>query len=322
MPSNLNEIPTINDVMAAAERIAPFAHRTPIFTNSGIDANLGCALTFKAESLQKAGAFKFRGACNAVMSLSDEEAAQGVITHSSGNHAAALALAARLRGIDATIVMPDNSADVKKAAVASYGAHIEFCESTEQAREAAVVRLCAQQPRTLIHPFNDRRIIAGQATAALELLAQAPDIDTIIAPVGGGGLLSGTSLAAAAQGITVWGAEPVNADDAARSFAAGHIIPVQHPDTIADGLRTSLGELTFALIRTKVRGILTTDESFIIAAMRLIWERMKLVVEPSGAVPLAALMQHGAPAGAKRIGVIISGGNVDLNALPWLSKSS
>jgi threonine dehydratase len=312
------DLPTIADLHQAATRIKPYAHMTPTFSSTGIDARVRANLVFKAENLQKAGAFKFRGACNAVMSLDNESAQRGVITHSSGNHAAALALAARLRGINATIVMPDNAPAVKKAAVASYGARIKFCESTEQAREATVARLCEATPMELIHPYNDARIIAGQGTAALELLAQSPQLDAIIAPIGGGGLLSGTAIAANSLGIKVWGAEPANADDAARSLAAGRIIPVVNPDTVADGLRTSLGPLTFAVLRNSIEGIITVDEAYIVEAMRLIWERLKIIAEPSGAVPLGALLQHGAPAGVQRIGLIISGGNVDLDTLPWI----
>lgn len=308
---------TIADIAAAAERIRPYAHRTPVFSSHGINELVGAKVCFKAENMQKVGAFKFRGACNAVFSLSDEEVARGVITHSSGNHAAALALAARLRGCEAVIVMPDNAPTVKKDAVASYGARIEFCDSNEEAREAAVRALQAQRPRELVHPFNDVRIVAGQGTAARELLEDYPDLQAVFAPVGGGGLLSGTAIAAKAHGATVYGAEPAAADDAARSLRAGKIIPVDHPRTIADGLRTSLGPVTFAIIRRDVNDIVTVSERAIIRAMRLLWERLKLVVEPSGAVPLAVLLEHGVPSGVERVGVILSGGNVDLGRLPW-----
>lgn len=305
------------DVELAATRIAPYAHRTPVLTSRGINEMVGAELWFKAENLQRVGAFKFRGACNAVFSLDEAAASRGVITHSSGNHAAALALAARLRGIEALIVMPENAPEIKKAAVAGYGATIVFCASNEQAREAAVEAAQAERARELIHPFNDTRIISGQGTAALELLQDQPELDAIIAPVGGGGLLSGTALAASKSSVRVMGAEPAAADDAARSLAAGHIIPVTHPDTVADGLRTSLGELTFAIIKQRVERIMTVPEQPIIRAMRLIWERMNIIVEPSAAVPLAALLEHGVPDGVARAGIILSGGNVDLTRLPW-----
>ncbi|MEM7406579.1 MAG: pyridoxal-phosphate dependent enzyme [Pseudomonadota bacterium] len=314
---NSLDLPGRADMHAARARIAPHAHITPVLSSRGINALAGAELHFKAENLQRVGAFKFRGACNAVFSLANDEASHGVITHSSGNHAAALALAARLRGVTARIVMPDNAPDVKKAAVVAYGGQIEFCKPTEKAREETVERLRESTPYALVHPFNDRRIIAGQATATAELLEQVPGLDAVITPVGGGGLLSGAGLAARGSGVAVFGAEPANADDAARSLAAGRIIPVEHPDTVADGLRTSLGPLTFALIQRDVRSILTVGEDDIIAAMRLLWERLKVVVEPSGAVPLAALMANGIPSGARRIGVILSGGNVDLKSLPW-----
>jgi threonine dehydratase len=305
------------DVVAAAARIAPYAHRTAILTSRSINQIVGAELFFKAENLQRVGAFKFRGACNAVFSLSDAQASHGVITHSSGNHAAALALAARLRGIEALIVMPENAPDIKKAAVAGYGAKIEFCAANEAAREAAVAHALTLHPFELVHPFNDLRIISGQGTAALELLSDQPGLDAIMTPVGGGGLLSGTALAASQSGVKVLGAEPANADDAARSLAAGKIIPVTAPDTIADGLRTSLGELTFAIIHAHVEQIVTVSEDAIVRAMRLIWERMNIIVEPSAAVPLAALIEHGVPDGITRAGIILSGGNVDLGHLPW-----
>ena len=312
---------SVDDIDAAARRIEPFAHRTPVVTSTGINTIVGTQVCFKAENLQKVGAFKFRGACNAVFSLTDEQAARGVITHSSGNHAAALALAARLRGCEAVIVMPENAPGVKKDAVAGYGAHIEFCEATEAAREQAVTTLQAATPREFVHPYNDARIIAGQGTAARELLEDCPDLDAIFAPVGGGGLLSGTAVAAHGSGVAVYGAEPSAADDAARSFRAGRIIPVEQPQTIADGLRTSLGPLTFEIIHRDVRDIVTVSEAAIVNAMRLMWERLKLVVEPSGAVPLAVLLEHGVPDGIERVGVIISGGNVDLGALPWSTSA-
>ncbi|NKC16825.1 MAG: pyridoxal-phosphate dependent enzyme [Gammaproteobacteria bacterium] len=312
------KLPTRRDLREAASRIAPYAHRTPHMSSRAIDALVGAEIVFKCENLQRAGAFKFRGACNAVLSLDEASATRGVITHSSGNHAGALALAAQIRGIEACIVMPEDASRVKIAAVRAYGARIEFCASTQAAREATVARLQQEHPRTLVHPYDDPRVIAGQGTAALELLQEFSDLDILIAPVGGGGLLAGTALAAGtAPATAVYGAEPLAADDAKRSLAAGHIIAVDRPTTIADGLRTCVGEHNFAIMRQHVRDILTVSEAAIVAAMRLIWERMKLVVEPSGAVPLAALLEHGPPPGAKRIGAILSGGNIDLNSLPW-----
>lgn len=309
---------TLADVRAAAGRIAGHAHRTPVMHSRAINERVGCRLWFKCENFQRVGAFKFRGACNTVFSLTEAAARAGVITHSSGNHAAALALAASLRGAEAVIVMPENAPGVKRRAVEGYGATVVSCPSTQADREATVERLQAEQPRTLVHPYDDARVIAGQGTAALELLEQQPRLDTILAPVGGGGLLGGTALAASGTaGVRVFGAEPLAADDAKRSFDAGHVIPVEHPDTIADGLRTSLGQQNLDILRNGVTDILTTSEEAIVAAMRLTWERMKLVVEPSGAVPLAALLEHGAPPGAQDIGIIISGGNVDLDHLPW-----
>lgn len=308
---------TRNDVVAAAARIAPYAHRTPVLTSRSINEIVGAELYFKAENLQRVGAFKFRGACNAVFSLTDAQASHGVITHSSGNHAAALALAAKLRGIEALIVMPENAPDIKKAAVAGYGAKIEFCAANEAAREAAVAHAQTLHPFELIHPFNDCRIISGQGTAALELLTDEPELDAIMTPVGGGGLLSGTALAASESSVKVLGTEPANADDAARSFAADKVIPITAPDTIADGLRTSLGDLTFAIIRSQVEQIMTVSEDAIVHAMKLLWERMNIIVEPSAAVPLAALMEQGMPDGIAKAGIILSGGNVDLGHLPW-----
>jgi threonine dehydratase len=310
---------TIDDVRAAAERIRPHAHRTPVLTCASLDAITGASLFFKCENLQKVGAFKFRGACSAVMALSDAEAARGVATHSSGNHAAALALAARLRGIRAHVVMPRTARTIKKAAVAGYGAAITECEPTLAAREAALAAVVAATGATVVHPYNDPRVIAGQGTAALELLAEVNGLDMILAPVGGGGLLSGTAVTVAAlsPATAVWGAEPAGAADAQRSLAEGRIVPSVDPRTIADGLLTSLGEHTFAILRVLAAGIVTVSEAAIVAAMRHSWERMKVLVEPSSAVPLAALLEHLLAVAGKRVGIIVSGGNVDLDALPW-----
>ncbi|MGB5175505.1 MAG: pyridoxal-phosphate dependent enzyme, partial [Thermoanaerobaculia bacterium] len=268
---------------------------------------------------QKVGAFKFRGACNAVFSLSADELERGVVAHSSGNHAQALALAARLRGTRATIVMPENATAIKVAAVRDYGAEVVLCQPTQEAREGETARIVEETGASLIHPFNDSRIVAGQSTAAQELLEDVRELDSILAPVGGGGLLSGCALAAYyySPATQVVGAEPAAADDAARSLEAGQILPARPPATIADGLLTSLGELTFAIIRDHVERIVTVDEAAIVEAMRAVWERMKILIEPSSAVPVAALLQGGLEVRGERVGVILSGGNVDLDRLPW-----
>ncbi len=311
--------PVHADVLEAAERIRPFAHLTPVFTCATLDRLVGARLFFKCENFQKVGAFKFRGACNAVMALPDAAWRAGVATHSSGNHAAALALAARLRGAPAYIVMPDNAPNVKREAVAGYGGIIRFCAPTLAAREATLAEVVAETGAAFVHPYNDPRVIAGQGTAALELLAEVPDLDLLVAPVGGGGLLSGTALAAegTASRTRILGAEPAGADDACRSLREGRIVPSVDPRTMADGLLTSLGDLTFAIIRRRVERIVTVSEEEIAAAMRLIWERMKLVVEPSSAVALAALREGTADLAGRRIGIILSGGNVELSRLPW-----
>ncbi len=321
----MHSSPSIEAIREAAEKIMPYIHRTPVFTSATINRICRGQIYFKSENMQKVGAFKARGAVNAVFSLGEEDfPANGngekcVTTHSSGNHAAALAYAARCRGITSHVVMPENAPPVKKSAVAGYGARITYTEPTQQAREETLKDIVAQTGAVFIHPYNDRRVIAGQATAALELMEQIPDLDTIITPVGGGGLLSGTALSVSSlqPGTEVLGAEPAGADDAFRSLQAGKIIPLTNPQTIADGLRTSLGSLTFPIIYKHVRAILTADEEAIIEAMRLTWERMKLVVEPSASLPLAALMSKRDQVKGEKIGLIISGGNVDLDHLPW-----
>ncbi len=311
--------PTIIDIRQAAERIKPYAHRTPVLTNESLNQQVGSQVFLKCENLQKVGAFKFRGACNAVFSLSDEEAARGVCTHSSGNHAAALALAARMRGIPAYIVMPSNAPQVKKDAVAGYGGRITFCEPTLEARESTLDGIRLDTGATVVHPYNDERVIAGQGTAALELLEDVPDLDVIIAPVGGGGLLSGTSIAATEikKGIRVIAGEPEMADDAFRSMQAGEIIPSVNPKTIADGLLTSLGNLTFPIIQKNVEQIVTVSEAGIIASMKFVWERAKIIIEPSSAVAIGVLWEKKIDLRGLKVGVIISGGNVDLKKLPW-----
>jgi threonine dehydratase len=273
----------------------------------------------KCENFQKVGAFKFRGACNAVFSLSEEEVACGVSTHSSGNHAQALALAAKLRGISAYIVMPDSAPTVKKAAVAGYGGKITLCEPTWEAREATLAKVVEETGSAVIHPYNDERVIAGQGTAMLEFLDNVPDLDVIIAPVGGGGLLSGTAIAATElkPDIRVIGAEPERADDAYRSMKAGEIIPSANPKTVADGLVTSLGPLTFPIIQSRVEQIVTASETGIIESMKFVWERAKIVIEPSAAVAVAVLWERKIDLRGRKVGVILSGGNVDLAKLPW-----
>jgi len=311
----------LDAVRAAAQRIAGLAHRTPVATCATLDRLAGRRLFFKCEHLQKAGAFEFRGAANAVFRLPKESAARGVVTHSSGNHAQALALAARLRGIPAHVVMPSSAAPVKRRAVEEYGGRVIECAPTEAARVETAAAVQAETGAALVHPFNHPDVIAGQGTAALELLEQVPDLDGVVAPVGGGGLLGGTCITARAlrPGLRVFGAEPAGADDAARSLAAGRIIPQTGPRTIADGLLTSLGDLTWPILRDHVERIVTVADEDIVRAMRLAWERAKLLIEPSAAVALAAVLseQFRAADGMARVGVILSGGNVNLDRLPW-----
>ena len=318
----MNTTLTLADIRAAHARIADKIHRTPVLTSATLDALCGAQLFFKCENFQKIGAFKARGATNAVFALTEAEAANGVATHSSGNHAAALARAARLRGIPAHSVMPSNAPKTKIESVRRNGGIIVFCEPTLVAREAACAKIIAETGARLVHPFDDYAVMAGQGTATLELLEQAPDLDLIIVPVGGGGLLCGTAVAAkgARPGIRVIAAEPAGADDAARSVAAGRLIPLEQAATIADGLRTSLSARTFPLIQQQVDGIVTVSEESIVAAMRRIWEVLKIIIEPSCAVPYAAVMDEKIDVSGKRVGIILTGGNVDLDALPWLVK--
>ncbi len=310
---------SLNDILEAATRIKPYAHRTPVMTNESLNEKVGAQVFLKCENLQKVGAFKFRGACNAVYSLTDEEASHGVVTHSSGNHAQALALAAKMRGIPAYIVMPSNAPQVKKDAVAGYGGEITFCEPTLTARESTMEGIRQKTGATVVHPYNNEKVIAGQGTAAMELLQDVPDLNVIITPVGGGGLLSGTSIAAAGlkKGIRVIAGEPEKADDAFRSLQAGKIIPSENPKTIADGLLTSLGNLTFPIIQQNVEQIVTVSEEGIIASMKFVWERAKIIIEPSSAVAIGVLWENKINLRGLKIGIIISGGNVDLNKLPW-----
>ena len=309
-------------IQAAHTRIRPHILRTPVLTSESLDTRCGGKLFFKCENFQQTGAFKSRGAVNAVFSLTDAEAARGVATHSSGNHAAALARAARLRGIPAYIVMPSNSSKAKIRNVEAYGGRITLCDPTTQAREETCDRMIAETGAAMIHPFTNERVMAGQGTAVLELLEEVPDLDLILCPVGGGGLLAGTATAAKAvrPAIKVIAVEPAGAGDAARSFAAGHIIPLEHAATIADGLRATMGEPNFAVMQRLVSGVATVSEEAIIAGMRQLWETLKIVVEPSGAVPYAALLENNLSVTGQRVGLILTGGNVDLDALPWMKK--
>ena len=310
---------SIEDIRKAADRIKPYIHRTPVMTNESLNQKVGAQVFMKCENLQKVGAFKFRGASNAVWSLTDEEAARGVVTHSSGNHAQALALAAKMRGIPAYIVMPSNAPQVKKNAVAGYGGQITFCEPTLAARESTMEGIRQSTGASVVHPYDNERVIAGQGTAVLELLQDVSDLDVVIAPVGGGGLLSGTSVAATEtkKGIRVIAAEPEMADDAFRSLKAGKIIPSMNPKTVADGLLTSLGDMTFPIIQERVEQIVTVSEAGIIDAMKFVWERAKIVIEPSAATVLAVLWEKEIDLSGLKVGVILSGGNVDLEKLPW-----
>ena len=310
---------SIRHVHEAADRISTVIHRTPVLTSTALNRLTGASLFFKCENFQRAGAFKMRGAANAVFSLTEKNAAKGVATHSSGNHAGALALAAKKRRIPCYVVMPTNAPVIKVAAVESYGAKIIPCEPSMQARETGIRKVLTETGAEFIPPYNDARIIAGQGTAALELFGECPDLDAVITPLGGGGLLSGTAIAleSLSPKIRVIGVEPELADDARRSIEAGRIIPSDYPNTVADGLRTSLGDLTFAVIRKTGAGILTVTEESIIQAMKLIWERMKIIIEPSAAVPFAAVLEHRAGIRGERFGILLSGGNVDLTKLPW-----
>lgn len=313
------EQPSLSDIRKAHIKISPFIYRTPVMSSSLLNEMFGCSLFFKCENLQKAGAFKFRGATNAILSLSEEEKKRGVVTHSSGNHAAALALAARMNGVKARIVMPETAPVVKKNAVAGYGGEITFCKPTLKAREEATAIIIEKTGATLVHPYDNFNVICGQGTAALELLAEQDDLDFIIAPVGGGGLLSGT--ATSVKGINgkikVIGAEPLNANDAWKSFTTGTLAPSVNPLTIADGLLTSLSDLTFSIIRNHVDEILTAKEESIIECMLLVWERMKIIIEPSSATVLAVIRENPDMFRGKKAGLIISGGNVDFRKLPF-----
>jgi threonine dehydratase len=313
------DAPNFEAILAARQRIVPYIHRTPVVTSASLDEIAGARLFFKCENLQRTGSFKIRGATNAVFSLTDEEARHGVVAPSSGNHAAALALAARWRGIPAYIVMPSNSSAAKMRAVENYGGRITLCEPNMASREATCAEVMKKTGAHLVHPYNDARVIAGQGTAALELLEEVGDLDVVITPASGGGLLSGTSIAAKNMrpGIRVIGGEPRNADDAYRSLAAGKIQPAAKGETMADGLRAELCPLTFSILQSFVDEISLVSEEEITAAMLLLWERTKLVVEPSGAVSAAPALNRRIRAEGKKIGIVLSGGNLDLRKLPF-----
>jgi threonine dehydratase len=324
MHSDTPQRPDLDAIRSAHERIRPHIHRTPVLTSTAINEIAGASVFFKCENFQKVGAFKFRGACNAVFSLGEAEAGRGVVTHSSGNHAAALSLAARKRGIPAYIVMPRTAPAIKKTAVEGYGGRITFCEPTQAAREAAAAELMQSTGANLVHPYDDIRVIAGQGTAALEFLDEVPDLDAILTPVGGGGLLCGTLIAAKSlkPDIRVIGCEPALADDAAQSLREGRIVPARPPATIADGLLTSLGKITFPIVRDLVETIALVDEAEIVSALRMILERMKIVIEPSSAVPLAVLLNRSLGLTGRRVGIILSGGNLDVSKLVPVLQSN
>jgi len=314
-----NTIPTFQHIQQAHERITGLINKTPVFTSSSVNEILGCQIFFKCENFQKVGAFKFRGATNAVRVLSKSDAQKGVATHSSGNHAAALSLAAKQLGVPAYIVMPKNAPEIKKKAVAGYGATITFCEPTLQAREDTLHQVQKETGATFIHPYDHFHVICGQGTAAKELLEEINDLNCVMAPIGGGGLMSGTLISSKSINprLKVYGAEPLLADDAFHSFKQGELIPAGPPKTIADGLLTSLSPLTFEIIKSNIDDIFTVREESIVEAMRMIWERMKIIIEPSSAVPVAAILENKPVFANKKIGLIISGGNVDLNKLPF-----
>jgi threonine dehydratase len=315
-------IPTFNDICEAHERIKPFINHTPVMKSESINEMFGCEILFKCENFQKVGAFKYRGATNAINLLSEEDLARGVATHSSGNHAQALSLAAKVKKVPAYIVMPENSPKVKIDAVRGYGAEITFCKPTLRAREENLDKVIERTRATFVHPYDNYDIISGQGTAAKELIEEYGDFDNIMCPVGGGGLLSGTSLSTKAMlpASKVIACEPKGADDAYRSYYGDQLVPSVDPKTIADGLLTSLSDLTYEIIKKNVDEIITVDEENIIMAMKLIWERMKIIIEPSSAVVLAVLIENKNKFQGMKIGMIISGGNVDLNKLPWMRK--
>jgi threonine dehydratase len=313
-------IPTLADMLVAHERVKPYIHRTPVLTSQFINELTGADLFFKCENLQKAGAFKARGASNAVFGLTDEQAAKGVATHSSGNHGTCLSYAAGRRGIPCTVVMPRTAPQAKKDAVKGYGGRVVECEPSTSSREAVFAEVVAETGAEFVHPYNDHRVIAGQGTCSKELIEQVDGLDAVIAPIGGGGMISGTCLTLSnlAPQVKIYAAEPEQADDAYRSFKAGHIIADDAPETVADGLKVPLKDLTWHFVQNHVTDILTASEEEIVDAMKLIWKRMKIVMEPSSAVPLATILKNKKVFAGKRVGVIITGGNVDLDKLPWM----
>jgi len=313
-------IPTYADVEAAHARIQPYIHRTPVLTSSYLNGLTGARLFFKCENFQKAAAFKARGASNAVFGLTDAQAARGVATHSSGNHGLCLSYAAGRRGIPCTVVMPRTAPQAKKDAVRGYGGRVVECEPSTSSREAVFAEVVAQTGAEFVHPYNDPRVIAGQGTCSRELNEQVEGLDAVIAPIGGGGMISGTclTLSNVAPKVKIYAAEPKQADDAARSFRAGHIIADDAPETVADGLKVPLKDLTWHFVQKHVTDILTAEEDEIVEAMKMIWKRMKIVMEPSSAVPLATILKNPDVFRGKRVGVIITGGNVDLDKLPWM----
>ncbi|KFN52130.1 hypothetical protein N790_12605 [Arenimonas malthae CC-JY-1] len=313
------DLPSFSDVLAAAARIAPYAHRTPVLRSRSLDELTGATLHFKCENLQRVGAFKFRGACNAVFALDETTAARGVVTHSSGNHGAALALAAKLRGIPAHVVVPEGAVASKLAAIEAYGAVIHRCAPNIAAREATAARVQAETGATLVHPYTDPFVIAGQGTATLELLAETGPLDALVTPLGGGGLVCGSAIAAHGlrPGLAVFGAEPEGAADAYESLRRGQRVTDLVPDTICDGLRGTIGEENLAILRAEAVRVLLVSDAETVAAMRLVWSRLKQVIEPSCATVLAAVLRYPEHFAGKRVGLILSGGNVDLDALPW-----
>ncbi|MGR3757030.1 MAG: beta-hydroxyaspartate dehydratase BhcB [Tranquillimonas sp.] len=317
-------VPTYDDMLEAHERIRPYIHRTPVLTSSFLNGLAGCEMFFKCENFQKAGAFKVRGASNAVFGLDEAQAARGVATHSSGNHALSLSYAAGRRGIPCHVVMPRTAPQAKKDAVRGYGGQITECEPSTSSREAVFAEVQERTGADFVHPYNDPRVIAGQGTCSRELMEQMEDmggaLDCVVAPIGGGGMVSGTCLTLSTQApdVKIYAAEPEQADDAARSFRAGHIIADDAPETVADGLKVPLKDLTWHFVSRHVTDVLTASEQEIVDAMQLIWKRMKIVMEPSSAVPLATILKNPEVFAGKRVGVIITGGNVDLNKLPWM----
>ncbi|MEH6526036.1 MAG: beta-hydroxyaspartate dehydratase BhcB [Sneathiella sp.] len=315
-------IPSYDDVVAAHSRIAPYIHRTPVLTSRFFDELTGANLFFKCENFQKAGAFKARGASNAVFGLSNAEAATGVATHSSGNHGLSLSYAAGRRGIPVTVVMPRTAPEAKKAAVRGYGGKVVECEPSTSSREAVFAEVVAKTGADFVHPYNDPRVIAGQATCSKELVEDVTDLDAVVAPIGGGGMISGSclTLSTISPNTKIYAAEPKNADDAYRSFKSGHIIADDAPDTIADGLKVPLKDLTWHFVSNHVEDILLATEAEIIDAMYLAWQRMKIVIEPSSAVAIATILKNKDQFVGKRVGVILTGGNVDLKKLPWMNS--